>query len=328
MKKFNPDEFNSFQTNRSNSSTINNVFVPVLIVACSCLAMIGVTFSAKLVETDTEYHDIRIDIINGEEEVYTNKVTTGAFRDVINSKNSYGSISCTQGSLDFDPLTNAVSSTYINQDTYCVLVFMDDGVKNINIDNLTAINDNSGISYYYKADSQNNYIRVNNMLFRIIRVNGDGTLRIMLNDVVLTSTFGNENYKSSTLRNTLNNWYKTNFTGVDYVVAGQFDASNYEDNYDITNLIDLNGYRTDNVGTLSVREATIMSEDLTNYNFLNTVYGFYLMNASGHSNAYYYKDGKVGVTGYNNVLSVRPVININANELVGDGTYNNPYTIE
>ena len=126
----------------------------------------------------------------------------------------------------------------------------------------------------------------------------------------------------------VNNWYNTNFAGLDYVVAGQFDASNYEDNYDTDNLIDLNGYRSDYVGTLTVREAVLMSKDITNNSFLNTIHGFYLMNASGHSDAYYYKDGKVGVTSYNSVLSVRPVININANELVGDGTYNNPYTIE
>ena len=41
--------------------------------------------------------------------------------------------------------------------------------KNINIDEVTPISDNIGTSYYYKADAKNNYIKVGNKLFRIIR---------------------------------------------------------------------------------------------------------------------------------------------------------------
>ena len=48
MKKFNPNDFNDFQfSNKRNSSTINNLFVPVLIVACSCLAIYKVPVYKK-----------------------------------------------------------------------------------------------------------------------------------------------------------------------------------------------------------------------------------------------------------------------------------------
>lgn len=327
MERFNPNEYKDTYGNKRNGSTLNNFLVPVLIVACSCLAMLGITFSSKLVENDMNYYKVRLDIINGKEEVYERRVAEGAFRDVIESDNSFGSISCTQGSLNYDPLTNAISSVYINENTSCVLVFMDDGVKSININELTPISDNTGISYYYKGDSKNNYIKVGNKLFRILRVNGNGTLRVMLNELVLSSTYGNENYNNSNLKTTLNDWYNTYYKGEDYIVQGDFDNSNYEDNYDTSSLIDFDNYSLDYVGTLSVREAHIISEGV-NSNFLDVTSGFYLMNASGLNDAYYFKGGKIEKVNYNTNLAVRPVLNINVDNLSGSGTFNDPYTFE
>lgn len=327
MQKFNPNEYKDLQmSTKKNGSTINNFFVPVLIVACSCLAMLGITFSSKLVGNDTDVYKIRVDIINGEEEFFETKVTEGAFRHVIASNNSFGSISCTSGELNYDPITNTISSVYINKDTSCVLVFKDDGVKHINVDELGTVNDNHGVSYYYKADANNNYIVVNNQMFRIIRINGDGTLRIMLNDVVLASDYGNEVYTSSNLRNVLKNWYNLNMSNLSYVVQGDFDNNNYE-GYEVENLIDFESYLYDYVGTLSVREVELMSIDVKS-NFLDTFNGVWLMNPSGFDKAYYIKEGKVLIGGLLETHNVRPVINIKVNGLKGEGTLNNPYTFE
>ncbi len=327
MKKFNPNEYDNFQTNRKNGSTVNNFFVPVLIVACSCLAMLGVTFSSKLVGNDTGIYNVRIDVINGDVERYEKKVTEGAFRTEITSSHSFGSISCTKGDLKYDPLTNTVSSVYINKDTSCVLVFMDDGVKYINTDELTPVSDNTGISYYYKADAINNYIIVNDKLFRIIRVNGDGTLRVMLNEVVLSSDYANEEYFYSNLKSTLKDWYNTTMFGVNYVVEGDYDSNNYEGGYDTETLINFDSYIYDYVGTLSVREIEIITKG-TKSNYLDTANGIWLMNPSGYEFAYYFKDGKTQIGSLLETHNVRPVINIKVESLKGDGTVNNPYTFE
>ena len=327
MQRFNPSDYKDFQMNtKKNGSTVNNFFVPVLIVACSCLAMLGITFSTKLVEEDTDVYKIRVDVINGVEDFYETKVTEGAFRGVIPSDNSFGSISCTQGELKYDPITSTVSSVYINKDTYCVLVFQDDGEKYINIEQLNSVSDNNGISYYFKADADNNYIMVNDKLFRIIRVNGNGTLRVMLDDVVLSSSYDSEYYLSSSLKNTLVNWFNTNMSGLDYVVEGDFDNNNYE-GYDLDNLINFDGYTNNYVGTLSVKEAELMSEGVSS-NFIDTVNGIWLMNPSGFDKAYYIKDGNIVVGSLNEVHNVRPVINIKVDGLKGEGTLNNPYTFE
>ena len=77
------------------------------------------------------------------------------------------------------------------------------------------------------------FVIVNNKVFRIIRVNGDGTLRVMLNEVVLASDYGFEDYSTSTLRTTLKNWYNVNMSGLSYVVEGDFDNNNYDKTYNV-----------------------------------------------------------------------------------------------
>ncbi len=45
--------------------------------------------------------------------------------------------------------------------------------------NVYSIEDDYGTSYYYKSNSENNYLKFANMYFRIIRINGDGSLRLL-----------------------------------------------------------------------------------------------------------------------------------------------------
>lgn len=333
MKKFNPDEeFDKVKNKKksSNSSKLSNVFVPVLVVACSCMALVGVTFSTKLADDSQNEFTVRVEILgNGENQTYTKQVTQGAFRDTIQTNSSFGSINCTKGNLTYDALTSTISSVYVNSDVSCVISFMDDGTKNLALENLGAIADNTGTSYYYRIDAQNNYIKINDLMFRIIRINGDGSIRLMLNDVILASNYGNTNvYEESNVKNTLDNWYITNIEGLPYLVEEDFDNNNYEP-YTTDSLIDFYGMYNGMVGTLSVREVALMSDGVeSKYNFLNTANGFYLMNANGASDVYYYKDGKVQVTNPDTVLSLRPVINIADVDLIGQGTVDNPYIIE
>lgn len=333
MKKFNPDEeLNRVrnQKTQSNSSKLNNMFVPVLVIACSCMALIGVTFSSKLAEDTKSRFTIKVEMLgNGDNKSYEKIVEQGAFRDTIVANSSFGSINCTKGSLTYDPLTSSISSVYVNSDVNCIISFMDDGAKNLSFDNLGKIQDNTGTSYYYRVDARNNYIKINDLMFRIIRINGNGSIRLMLDDVILSGNYGNTSvYEYSNVKNILDNWYISNIDGLGYVVEGDFDNNSYEP-YTTDSLIDYFGMYNGYVGTLSVREAAIMMEGVeSDSNFLNTVNGFYLMNANGSAGVYYYKDGAIGTVNPDTILSIRPVINIDDVELVGQGTIDNPYIIQ
>ena len=56
-----------------------------------------------------------------------------------------------------------------------------------------AAEDDYGTSYYYRGSVENNYVSFAGMTWRIIRINGDGSVRVILNDTIGKSLF-NSNY--------------------------------------------------------------------------------------------------------------------------------------
>jgi len=88
-----------------------------------------------------------------------------------------------------------------------------------------------GTTYYFRGNPTNNYIKFANKIWRIIRVNEDGTVKIMLNDAVSGGTFNSSTYgfdkmyySNSNLKNIVNSWYNTNITGTNAskVVTGNY----------------------------------------------------------------------------------------------------------
>lgn len=331
MKKFDVEnELKKVKSNKkiSNNSRMSNMFVPLLVVACCSLALVGVAFSSKLTNDSLEKHNITIEIIGGKDERYTKEVYQGAFRDSLEGNGTFGSMTCLSGNLTYDPFTETISSPYVNEDIKCVLSFMDDGTKNIEFGKLNSISDNFGTSYYYKADAKNNYVRINNLMFRIVRINGTGSIRLVLNKEIGNVTYGNTvNFYSSNVYKELLNWYDANLKGIDYIVEDEFDDSNYE-GYFTNDLIVDKTFTLAKVGTLNVREVAIITEGVEGSNYLDSKDGIYLMNGHGYDMVHFYKEGNFGLVNPNTTLSVRPVINISGVELVGQGTLDNPYTIE
>lgn len=89
---------------------------------------------------------------------------------------------------------------------------------------LTSVDDD-GISYFFRGAVDNNYLKINNMYFRIVRINGDGSVRVILDDVLPNVVAFNTNQlpentepgtlvnlKDSTIATTLNDWFNTNLS--------------------------------------------------------------------------------------------------------------------
>lgn len=102
---------------------------------------------------------------------------------------------------------------------------------------LSQVNDEIGISYYYRGNVKNNYLSLNNMCWRIVRIEGDGSVKLILADATascsqttLTKTdsgyIGIGKYILSDFTTTepltdttsinyiLNDWYNTNLTSI------------------------------------------------------------------------------------------------------------------
>lgn len=92
--------------------------------------------------------------------------------------------------------------------------------------------DESGTTYYFRGVVTNNYVKFANLIWRIVRINGDGTYRIILNKSAGTSVFSTAstnnynvgfmygttvraNTSSSTMKTYLENWYTSNLQNYD-----------------------------------------------------------------------------------------------------------------
>ena len=171
MKKFNTqielNNINNKSLTKSNSK-ITNVFMPLMIFTFCSLALLGITFSANIFNDEEDKVLVKITIINGKESLYINNVNKGKFSDKLESENEFESILCTSGYLDYDKVGKLVYNNNLTEDTICTIYFSGDN-NFIDKKNLEKKKDNFGESYYYKNNS-NNYIKVNNYLFRIFRI--------------------------------------------------------------------------------------------------------------------------------------------------------------
>jgi len=83
--------------------------------------------------------------------------------------------------------------------------------------------DDDGVTYYFRGNVTNNYFRFANLMWRIVRINGNNTVRVVLdnqtNEFVpyyLTSdTQSYYLYHSSNLKIYLDNWYENNLKNYD-----------------------------------------------------------------------------------------------------------------
>lgn len=186
------------------------------------------------------------------------------------------------------------------------------------------INDESGLSIYFTND-QNRFVIFNDMLFRIVRINGDGTVRLMategINKVYLDGTgYAKFNYDFNLDINTnLNNWFNYYFANNVNVVLGTYDDNIYNDDAVIGDLIN----DKDNlkyVGLLSLKEYNLIFR----YDNKDT---FYLNNYNNDGVRYCVFDGVQTTCDENYMYEVLPVINIKADDFSGYGTLESPYQI-
>ena len=94
--------------------------------------------------------------------------------------------------------------------------------------------DDLGTTYYFRGAVTNNYVTFGGLTWRIVRINGDGTIRIVLNQSIGTSAYNTNinnnayvgymygdagsstyaethaNTNDSTIKTVLDNWYETN----------------------------------------------------------------------------------------------------------------------
>lgn len=92
-------------------------------------------------------------------------------------------------------------------------------------DGLLKGKDDDGTTYYFKGNVEDNYVRFANLTWRIIRINGDGTVRLILDDVDDTLVKYNsdadhyEDFTSTDLYQSLATYYSNYLNSFDKFIA-------------------------------------------------------------------------------------------------------------
>ena len=84
--------------------------------------------------------------------------------------------------------------------------------------------DDNGTTYYFRGNVDNNYVSINDLIFRIVRINGDGSIRLVLNDNLENlSAYYEEhiNLDNTVIINNLKNWLITALGEYNNIVATQ-----------------------------------------------------------------------------------------------------------
>ena len=183
--------------------------------------------------------------------------------------------------------------------------------------------------YIFKGDVENNYVYYSGILFRVVKVNEDKSIKLITDDSVASLVWGTTNdYETSYIRDYLN---KTDeYTGIfydslvdptSYLVSNDFCIDEIEE--DITCNKKINDY----VGLLSYDE---YKTALGYKSYLNTSKYWWLINPSSTAPWYVFDEGGVNNKDAYYGYGVRPVINLkpNLNYVSGTGSKTDPYIID
>lgn len=222
--------------------------------------------------------------------------------------------------------------------------------------------DDYGLTYYFRGNITNNYVKFADNLWRIVRINGDGTVKLILNDVMDELSSYNrelensEDYEQTDVTNKLNTFYENKLKSNEaYIANTKFCKEN--GNEIIGNNKTYNAYTrivTDNIPSFNclgeiyrsrIGLITVDEVAFSGGNFKDDNKDYYLYNkdiedtwwtsnlAKTKGNEFYpfsiTKDGKISDSSEGTSFrNIRPVINIIKKVTVkGKGTIEDPYII-
>ena len=216
--------------------------------------------------------------------------------------------------------------------------------------------DDNGSTYFFRGNIKNNYVLFANRLWRIVRINGDGSVRLILDNIldVYSAYYEGEeySYKDSIIKNAVDNFYETSLSKYsDYISTtnycndiakgeSQFNAYNRVMTDNIISFNCLSDRVLSKIGLLTVDEAIVAGISVNKQNTSNYLYNeeikneYFLMSSAKIDGGVYYPfvintNGTI-ITSTSGLLSkgVRPVINIIKNSYIdGEGTKDNPYIL-
>lgn len=189
------------------------------------------------------------------------------------------------------------------------------------------IKDDTNGKNYYSGIEVNNYVQFSGMLWQMVGLNEDGTVKLVSNASIANVTYGKgKSYNKTNIYKWLNDYFYNHLTSKDYIVKGKWCVANVQNGSDTGCKETVKA----NVGLLTVNEYSKANTE--NGNYLNpTMMGSYwLANKKDTTNAWAMTDID-GLTTLNttDITTTKPVINLKKGVYAnsGDGSSENPYVI-
>ena len=230
------------------------------------------------------------------------------------------------------------------------------GDNAVDDEGLLAMEDDLGTSYYFRGNVTNNNVSFAGFNWKIVRINGDGSVKLVLDDIIeeIGSYYDNEfGFASSTALEILNRFYETELINYSNYIASYkfcndtiltddnqtFNAYNRTVVNKIPTFVCLGDTTNQKIGLLTIDEVMLAgasTSDNTNYYLYNSDIDtdYYTMSSAKYANNVYYPfivttNGAIDYNTSGELLrGIRPVINIiKTARVTGDGTEDNPYQI-
>jgi len=323
----------------------------------------GVFYTIKSEDSKISKENVALDsnilvnyaVINpGDTHYYELTITSGI------AKNKIGNISIDEYIFEQEYFSQKIiSNSTLNQNPQTVV-----GVDIAqNDEGLIQDIDDDGVTYYFRGNVNNNYFSFANYMWRIVRINGNNTIRVVLDGTTddLIDYYQNNaanayfSYNNSSVKNYLSNWYNEKLRPYDKYISTTKSCDNIsytgsEDYiFESSQRLEINHNPTFScLGNKQNSKITILTADEIEYaggiiGVVNNNYYLHKDNissftwtqtpAKGNKDEFYPyildSNGSINDTiiGTQRGL-VRPVITINKNVSVdGNGTIDSPYEI-
>lgn len=335
--------------------------------------------------TGTIIDGLKVDLINSEdnklngilESAKSKYVYLNVTNETEENKNIIFNMNANYETLNFDLIDSNISISDNELDKLNDLI-LTNALSSYNTENqetsqynngdisLNSIEDNYGTSYYYKGNVIDNYINFNDMCFRIVRILGNGNIKLILEDAnntcenlndTITNTYetdklffddfnsdnlynfknitddnklylANESWNNLTTKDTKYNVLDEILTESDLETCTKDNTCEY--NYNLNKIEDLKFENSINsiFGSLSYKEVKLIGDN----SYLNNN-KFNLIELSNYKNntdyRYIYEDNKLTTELVSTKYNYRPSIVLNSNiTITGNGTISNPYIIK
>lgn len=181
-------------------------------------------------------------------------------------------------------------------------------------------------NYVFKGKVDNNYVYYSGLLWRIIKINKDDTIKLVSNETLTTLYRNNsESLEKSILNNWLNDKVLTNLSNNEYLINVDTCVDSLED----INKTNCDKYSNNQkIGFLSVDEYI---NALGKQSYLNNGKSYWLSNSDNNGNTWYVNnDGGISNVNSDGNHGIRATITLKKGlvSISGEGTADNPFIIE